>query len=236
MKELKTYGTVVKLEAAVVACGFIVTIIWAIYEPHKFDPYVVLLATIPVFIDTIRRARIELDLNSDELFALAYINTDQQAKTRGAWLYPLHQQLTYRGYTASQVTSILSSLEDKGIIKHVNAPTYDSLEKRETEAPAYKITSRGTKFMQENSKRMPSIKDVYKYLIRLYGTRNDNQVVLDHIKEDLDFVQAQTRFVTEDNKDLCSICLFAYKPIDDKVIRRIAKIYGRQIYAIKEEP
>jgi hypothetical protein len=113
------------------------------------------------------RIKKEATLNDDELFVLAYIMTDPQATTRGVWLYPLHQQLTYRGYTEVQATSILAGLEDKGIIKYIDVLTDDGLEGRKTKAPVYKITSKGRRFIQQNKEVIPNIKDTYKYLIRL---------------------------------------------------------------------
>ena len=174
-------------------------------------------------------------LNDDELFVLAYIMTDPQATTRGAWLYTLHQQITFRGYTDSQATFMLAGLEDKGIIKHVDVSTEDDrLGKRKSTSPAYKITSEGRRFIKQNNERIPSIKSVYKYEIKLYGSKKYNQNFLDHIK-DLPFVQGQTSFRIDDDKTLCSIVLFAYRPINREDIEHIASIHKTKIYSFKEE-
>ena len=180
------------------------------------------------------RIKKEATLNDDELFVLAYIMTNPQATTRGVALYPLHQDLTYRGYTDVQATSILTGLEDKGIIKYIDVLSDDPLKEAKTTYPAYKVTPDGRRFIQQNKELIPNIKSTYKYLIRLYDSKKNNQQFLEHIKN-LDFVQGQTRFITEDDKRLCAIVLFAYKAIDRKDIEHIAAIDKTKIYSFKEE-
>lgn len=173
-------------------------------------------------------------LNADEWFALSYIMTDPEATSRGVWLYPLHQELTYRGYTDSGANLVLSSLSRKGVIQHVDVPTYDDLERKQTTAPAYRVTEMGIDFIEKNSDLISKLNETYHYTIRLYGSEESNAGFLESIRQ-LDFVQAQTRFINESDMALCRIAVFAYKPIDRKDIENIARMYGAKIYSFSED-
>ena len=181
-----------------------------------------------------RNKQISKSLSIPEKYALAFMMTDPQSATRGVWLYPLHQQLTYRGFPDSDVTLILSSLAKKGFIKHVEVPHYDDFRKKQTTASACKITDKGIRYIQQNQDSIPKLKETYIYGIRLYGSKKSNTGFLEHIRN-LDFVQAQTRFVNESNKKLCQIAVFAYKPVDRKDIEHIAKINKTKIYSFIED-
>ncbi len=233
MLKLKDISLIHKIEFAAVIVGYIITIIWIVEAPKKPDPYVAFLFTIPLLIDAIRRLIKLKKLSYDETFTLAFILTDPQASTRGAWLYPLHQQLTKRGFKDSNVTSILSSLTKKGLIKFVEIESYDSLHKRVSKAPAYKVTKKGIDYITDNKSEIPDIKETYIYKIKMYGTQNENQLFLESI-EDLDFVQAQTRFITEKDKGFCTIAAFTYKPLNESDIKHLEKINKVRIYSFKE--
>ncbi|HET6255582.1 MAG TPA: hypothetical protein VFE32_16015 [Puia sp.] len=234
MTKYQVKTLIIRLEVFVVLCGYIVTITWIIREPKKPDPYVIFLFTFPVLADAIRRARKEKRLNEHEKYFLAYILTDPEAATRGVWLYPLHQQLSYRGYTETEVTQILSTLSQKNIIKYVEVPHYDEMRKQHLTAPAYKITGPGLDYIQKNSDSIPKLKDTYYYTIKVYGSQQKNSDFLNHLR-DLDFVQRQTRFIIEEDKKLSRIALFAYKEIDIKDIEHISHIHDTRIHSFSKD-
>lgn len=173
-------------------------------------------------------------LSTAEHFTLAYMMTDPQATVRGVWLYPLHQQLTYRGFTETEVGIILSKLMKKNLIKKVDVETYDMLEKRQSTAPAYKITDIGIDYIHKNLTSLPKLKEIYTYIIRLFGSKKSNEKFL-HDVQNINFVQAQTRFIIEDDKKLCRIKIFAYKPVDNDDIMKIAKKHKTKIHSFYEE-
>ncbi len=51
---------------------------------------------------------------------------------------------------------------------------------------------------------------------------------------DLDFVQAQTHFITDNEKGYCTIAVFAYKQIKEHDIKHLEKIHRVRLYSIKE--
>lgn len=173
-------------------------------------------------------------LDQDEIFVFSYLLTDPQATARGVWVYPSHQQLTYRGYKASQVTAIMTSLQNKEFIEIINVKKINEFSNKEEESPAYKITKKGCLFIDKNRTKFPEIRDTYYYTIKVYGTRTSNQLFLENIR-DLRFVQKQTRFINEQDTLLSAIAVFAYKPLDEKLIFQIARITKAKIYKFYEQ-
>lgn len=165
----------------------------------------------------------ELSLTEGEESALGFVLTDPLAGTRGAWAYPLHQQLTYRGMSDAEATTTLSSLVAKGLLDAVDVPTYDDLEKRQTTAPAYRVTERGFSYAAKNAK-LQGFDSQYRYILRLAGSQKKNGPFVEQLRS-LDFVQAQTRFIIENDPRMSRVVVFSYKPLDESLVRNMAKAF-----------
>ncbi|MFC4874864.1 hypothetical protein [Negadavirga shengliensis] len=225
---------IIFLEVIIGIIAIALSIIWINKDRAEPEPYITLLVSILPLVDAIRRIRKPDVFTDEQHFVLSYISTDPQAATRGSWLYPLHQQLTYRGYKKSEVTTILSELEEKKIIQYVKVSSYNDLLRKKTKAPAYKITPKGIDYISRNKQLLPKIQDTYYYTIRLYGEEQDNQLFLEALRE-LDFVQQQTRFITDNDEGFCTIAVFSYMPISEMVVRQLEKIHKVRILTFKED-
>ena len=91
-------------------------------------------------------------LSPEEEMALWVVLEDPRAGDRGAWVYPLHQQLTYRGLTEAQATVLLNRLVTKGILVAVDVPTTDSLTGVPSTAPAYRVTREGLRLAEQSDR------------------------------------------------------------------------------------
>ena len=60
-------------------------------------------------------------LSETEELALGLVLSDPNAGERGAWLYPLHNDLTQRGCTQAQATLALNGLTAKGLLQFVDS-------------------------------------------------------------------------------------------------------------------
>jgi len=175
----------------------------------------------------------ELSLTDDEELALGLVLTDPQAGTRGAWAYPLHQELTYRGLSEAAATTVLNSLATKGLLEALDVPTYDEVEKKESTAPAYRVTERGFAYAAK-SDELRDFESHYKYILRLNGTQQRNGPFLEQLRR-LDSVQGQTRFIIETDPKMSRIAIFSYKALDENLIRNLAKSFKVSIVSFDRE-
>ncbi|MCW9033780.1 MAG: hypothetical protein OQJ97_06125 [Rhodospirillales bacterium] len=168
-------------------------------------------------------SNLQIELTRDEEKALGLVLTDPQAGDRGAWTYPLHQQLTYRGLSDVQATSALNALVRKGLLVSVNVETRDSMTGKPTTAPAYKVTETGFLYAAKHEQIM-KFEQKYYYTLRVMGAREENSLFLEHL-QDLDFIERQTRFINEKDQNASRIAIFSYNPISEKLIKNIAKMF-----------
>lgn len=82
-------------------------------------------------------------LTPEEEIALEEILSDPRAGDRGAWTYPVHQNITRRGLTSAEATLALNSLVQKGYLEAVEVETMDRLTEKPSKAPAFRLTSAG---------------------------------------------------------------------------------------------
>lgn len=175
----------------------------------------------------------ELSLTDDEELALGLVLTDPLAGSRGAWAYPLHQELTYRGLSEATATTVLNSLVAKGLLESLDVPAYDEFEKKQSTAPAYRVTERGFAYAAKSDK-LRRFQSVYKYILRLNGTQQRNAPFLEQLRR-LDSVQGQTRFIIETDPKVSRIVIFSYKALDENLIRNLAKSFNVSILSFDPE-
>jgi hypothetical protein len=170
---------------------------------------------------------LEVSLSANEEQALGLTLTDPQAGTRGAWAYPLHQQLTYRGMSEAQATTALNSLVEKGFLLSVDVPSYDNVTGKLTNAPAYRVTSSGFAYAAKST-TLSKFQSSYRYTLILSGSEKQNAAFLEQIRT-LDSVEAQTRFITSKDPKYSHIMIFSYKPVDETLIRNMAKAFNASV-------
>ena len=175
----------------------------------------------------------ELSLTDDEEQALGLVLTDPLAGSKGAATYPLHQALTYRGLSEATATTVLNSLVAKGLLEAVDVPAYDDFQKKQSTAPAYRVTERGFAYAAKSDK-LRDFESQYKYILRLNGTQQRNGPFLEQLRR-LDSVQGQTRFIIETDPKMSRIVIFAYKAIDENLIRNLAKSLNVSIVSFDRE-
>jgi hypothetical protein len=172
-------------------------------------------------------------LSEEEETALGLILADPRAGDRGVWVYPLHQQLTYRGFSDAQATTVLNGLVSKGVLQAVDVPAPEDPTGGGS-APAYRVTPLGFSYAK-NSKRLKSFKAEYIYFVTLRGTKEHNQPFLNQLLS-LQYVQKQTRFIIEDDPKLSRIAVFCYQPLDQETLRNMAQMFGVEVVSSEEQP
>jgi hypothetical protein len=159
-------------------------------------------------------------LFSEEQMALGLILSDPRAVDRGAWLYPLHQQLTYRGLADAGSTLTLGRLVSLGLIEYVDAPSKDSLTGDVGTAPAYRVTALGLNVAGSYGSIM-NFREKYSYVVRLKGDEQTNRNFLERVKS-LPAVEGQTRFIVEDAEGVSRIAVWSYEPLGEDKLASIA--------------
>ena len=91
----------------------------------------------------IAAAQSKAGLTPEEEIALEEILTDPRAGDRGAWTYPVHQAITYRGLTSADATLALNNLVQKGYLEAVEVEVVDHLMDKPSKAPAFRLTKAG---------------------------------------------------------------------------------------------
>jgi hypothetical protein len=175
-----------------------------------------------------------ISLSPAEQMALGLILSDPLAADRGAWVYPLHQELGYRGLTNAQTTLALSRLNSEGLIEYREVPGIDRMTGEETTAPAYRVTRKGLE-VTEDYPSVANFQDVYHYVVRMAGdrARHGNVEFLDRLRS-LPYVQSQTRFITDEKDGECRIAVWSYKPLYD-AFSAISAETGSEVLRIREE-
>jgi len=173
------------------------------------------------------------ELSQDEQRALGLLVSDPQAAARGAWLYPLHQQLTFRGFSDAGATAVLDSLRQKGAIEYVEVETEDPLTERPSKAPAYRATSKGMSFV-ERYEAVRQFREHHTYEVVLKRDEERNARFLDGVLANVS-VQRQTRFVIEDDPARSRIKIWSYEPLDEGYLRELAARAGAEILSIQAE-
>lgn len=171
-------------------------------------------------------------LSDIEEMALGLVLVDPNAGSRGAWLYPLHYDLTQRGCSKAQATLALNALTAKGLLEFVEAASWDQFEKRETKAPAYRITAAGLDYANRSGK-LRSFNEKYRYQIVLQGSRKKNQPLLDFLLG-LPSIEAQTRFIDEKTAGRCRIAVFSYQPLEEKFVRGEVERLGLALVSVQK--
>lgn len=162
-----------------------------------------------------------IKLSDNEELALGLVLADPTAGDRGAWLYPLHQGLTYRGCSQAEATLALNGLNAKGLIQFVDILSWDSLSKEERKAPACRITKAGIEYANRIEK-VRGFNEKYRYRLFLQGSRATNQPLLEYLWE-LPYMEKQTRFIDEKDPERSQIVVFSYQPLSEEVVRDEAK-------------
>jgi len=155
------------------------------------------------------------DLSSEEQLTLGLILADPRAADRGVWIYPLHQQLTYRGFADARATWVLNRLVHLGLIEYVDVATKDSLTNQDTTAPAYRITSKGLN-VAESYETIQQFRERFHYVIRISGDAASRDQFLALLRR-IPGVESQTRFITEDAEGVSRIAVWSYDPVDEEI-------------------
>jgi hypothetical protein len=156
--------------------------------------------------------------------------TDPKAANRGAWLYPLHQDLTYRGLSDAEATSVLAALVRKKAIEYVEVSVDDPLSSRNDMAPAYRLTPVGAELAAKHAEVQQSQRH-YTYLIRVAGDKRRNTALLKGVLS-LQSVQKQTRFIDSGDSKSSLIKIWSYVALDESVLRAIAVSSGSKVISI----
>ncbi len=156
-------------------------------------------------------------LSDSEELALGLVLASPNAAGRGAWLYPLHQDLRKRGCSEAEATLALKSLTTKGLLRYVEVDGWDSDTKRRTKSPAYQITDAGLEYASHNE-RIRNFNERYSYHIVLRGSQEENQPFLDYLWS-LPHIEGQTRFIVESDPQLSRIAVWSYQALDEKFLR-----------------
>ena len=172
-----------------------------------------------------------ITLSENEEKALGIILTDPMAGGRGVFAYVLHGQLTSRGLTDAQTTISLGSLVSKGLLVSVDVEGKDAMGELKT-APAYKVTEKGIAYAS-NNEAIAKTEEIYLYTLRVHGLNQDNLPFLEHLR-DLDLVERQTRFVSEDEPNVSRIAIFSYESISDELIRNQATMFKVSVIEFSE--
>jgi hypothetical protein len=159
-------------------------------------------------------------LSETEELALGLVLSDPNAGERGAWLYPLHNDLTQRGYTQAQATLALNGLTAKGLLQFVEVVTFDPDTKAERKAPAYRITAAGIDYAN-SSEGIRGFHAKYRYQMVLQGSRKKNQPFLEYLLA-VPHVEQQTRFIDEKASGRSRIAVFSYQPLDENLLKEEA--------------
>lgn len=170
-------------------------------------------------------------LSDDEETALGLALADPEATTRGAWLYPLHGELTFRGLSDVEATTAVNSLLSKGMLLYVEVPGTDDFTGKPDKAPALRVTPRGVDYAKS---RLKPFKAEYFYRLTVLGTKEHNKPFLDHLGT-LKGVEKQTRFGREDNPKLSMIFLYSYQPFDQETIANVARMFSVQVVGFEED-
>jgi hypothetical protein len=173
----------------------------------------------------------EVGLANDEQVALGLVLSDPMATTRGAWLYPLHQQLTYRGFTDVGATAVLQSLVQKGMLQYVEIPGKDDLTGKESAAPAYRATQQALA-AATRYETIRTFREKYRYSLVLVGDEERNAPFLQQIRA-LPMVEKQSRFVISDSPGFSCIVIWSYEPINEGKLRAMAGDSGSEIKTIE---
>jgi len=171
-------------------------------------------------------------LTPEEELALGLTLSDPRAGDRGAWVYPLHQDLGYRGLSEVNATAALNSLVQKGMLKAVDVEANDPLTGEASSAPAYQATPRAFAYAQ-SSEWLRSFKPKYRYIVRLYGAEGLNQTFLEHLRE-LEYVERQTRFIIEEDPGYSKIGVFCYQSITQDEMNKMARSFNVTIDKFSE--
>jgi hypothetical protein len=181
-----------------------------------------------------RKVPAPIELNDKERLAMGLLMTDPNAASRGAWLYPLHQDLMYRGLSDSEATSVLAELVRKKAIECVEVPVDDPLTGRKDTAPAYRLTPVGADLAAKYADVQRSQHD-YTYLLRVAGGRGHNAALLKGLHS-LRHVQRQTRFIDSGDSKSSLIKIWSYAALDESVLRAIAVSSGAKVISLESTP
>jgi hypothetical protein len=171
-----------------------------------------------------------IELTDNEKLAMGLLMTDPNAANRGAWLYPLHQDLTYRGLTDAEATSVLAALVRKKAIEYVEVDADDPPSGQNDTAPAYRLTPVGAELAAKHAEVQQS-QHVYTYLTRVTGDKRRNTALLKGVLS-LQKVQRQTRFIDSGDSKSSLIKIWSYVAQDESVLRAIAVSSGSKIISI----
>jgi TIR domain len=172
-------------------------------------------------------------LSDNEELALGLILADPTAGDRGAWLYPLHQGLTYRGCSQAEATLALNGLNAKGLSQFVEVLSWDSISKEERKAPACRITKAGIEYANRIEK-IRGFNEKYRYRLVLQGSRTINQPLLEYLCG-LPYMEKQTRFVDEPDPERSQIAIFSYQPLSEELVRDEAKRLSLNLVSLHKD-
>lgn len=173
------------------------------------------------------------ELSAAEELALGLILSDPAGTSRGAWLYPLHQQLEYRGLTQAAASLALDSLVRRAFVENVDVPATDPLDGSSGTAPAVRVTASGARY-SETSDAVMGFRTDYNYWLELSAEEDDARPLLDDIRA-LPGVQAQTRFVTSRAlQSLSAIAVWSYQPLDCDALVAMARKRGIAVVSLTD--
>jgi CHAT domain len=175
-------------------------------------------------------------LTTDEQLALSMIMCDPQASVRGAWVYPLHQDLEKRGLSPAQVTVATSTLIEFGLVEHREVPGKDSITGENSTAPAYRVTKSGLAVARDNPNVL-NFRDRYSYVFSVSSTNDDetqSNVAFLQALHRLNFVEDQTRFIIADRDGEARIAAWSYEPLEG-VLDQLASETGARILSVKRK-
>ncbi len=172
-----------------------------------------------------------VSLSPAEQLALGLILCDPMAAERGAWLYPLHQDLGSRGLSTAQTTLALTELKRLGLIEYLEIPGVDTLTGEESAAPAYRITNMGAS-VAATYPGVSNFQDRYSYVLRMSGDEASNEEFLARLKS-LPAVEAQTRFIVQDRDGVVRIAVWSHEPLTE-VFSSISSDTGSSILNVRE--
>ncbi|HQX48991.1 MAG TPA: toll/interleukin-1 receptor domain-containing protein [Planctomycetaceae bacterium] len=177
---------------------------------------------------------IEQTLTRCEEIALGLILVDAQGATRGAWGYPLHQQITYRGFTEAEATMALAALISEGFVEFVEIEEQEPIDGKHSKLPAYRITAQGLLFARAYDS-LRSFKACYHYIIRLHGVREENETFLDQLKIPT-YIERETRFIEDaDPSKYSTIAVWSYEKIDRLAVIDLGIKNLRSIVSFSED-
>jgi len=165
-------------------------------------------------------------LSDSQKYVLGYILCDVQCSHRGVAAYPLHQQLTYRGFSDPDVSLILNSLVSMGCLVRAEAQGENGA------FPVYRTTQLAFELAELDS-TITHIKQEYLFRIVLSGSEDRNSTFFSYLRG-LPYTQKSTRFLALGNEGETVIGFWTFLPPDVSKIRTMAEELGVEILRVEE--